>query len=200
MIGVGDGGVHGERPPGVLVLAMDPRLTMDPVPSVPPGRQHRRVIGLAGYFAEEGARVDVVTAEPDGWADLDGRVRLHRLDRAEARHPLPWLEHTAVIRVPRIAVRPVARAGRAGARLERARTRLSLGVHRRLFVPFYRHVRPLLLARVARRHVLREIDTGGLVRVIVMDRTSVPLGRRLARLHPGLVVTTRQERSLDARP
>ncbi|MGI5204918.1 hypothetical protein ACQEU6_25495 [Spirillospora sp. CA-108201] len=197
---VGDGDVDGARQPRVLVLAMDPRLAMDPDPSVAPKRQHKRVVGLAGYFAEEGARVDVVTAEPDGWANLDGRVRLHRLDRAEARHPLPWLEHTLVIRVPRLAVRPVARAGGPGARLDRARSRASRTVHRRLFVPFYRHVRPHLLARIARRRVLREIDTGGLVRVIVMDRTSVPLGRRLARLHPDLVVTTRQVRSLDAKP
>ncbi|MGC4954738.1 hypothetical protein ACLQ2P_16110 [Actinomadura citrea] len=200
MIMLGDGDVHGARPPKVLVLAMDPRLAMDPVPNVPPKRQHKRVIGLAGYFAEEGARVDVVTAEPDGWANLDERVRLHRLDKAEARHPLPWLEHTVVIRAPRIAVRPVARAGPLGARLDRLRSRVSRAVHRRLFVPFYRHVRPHLLARIARRRVLREIDTGGLVRVVVMDRTSVPLGRRLARLHPDLVVTTRQVRSLDAKP
>ncbi|MEU8117949.1 hypothetical protein AB0C21_04490 [Spirillospora sp. NPDC049024] len=197
---MGDGAVQGAQAPKVLVLAMDPRLTMDPVPNVPPKRQHKRVIGLAGYFAEEGAQVDLVTAEPDGWANLDGRVRLHRLDAAEARHPLPWLEHTVLIRLPRIAVRPVARAGRVGAGLERARTRASRVAHRRLFVPFYRHVRPHLLARIARRRVLRGLDTGGLVRVIVMDRTSVPLGRRLARLHPDLVVTTRQERDLHGKP
>ncbi|WP_433476238.1 hypothetical protein ACQPZP_03825 [Spirillospora sp. CA-142024] len=193
--------MNGTRAPRVMVLAMDPRLTMDPDPAVPVKRQYRRIIGLAGHFvAEEGAEVDLVTAEPGGWQKLDERVRLHRLDRAEARHPLPWLEHTLVIRVPRLVVRPVARLGRPGALLERVRTRASRAVHRRLFVPFYRHVRPHLLARIARRRVLRDIDTGRLVRVIVMDRTSVPLGRRLARLHPDLVVTTRQVRSLDAKP
>ncbi|WP_433466306.1 hypothetical protein [Spirillospora sp. CA-128828] len=193
--------MNGARAPRVLVLAMDPRLTMDPDPAVPVKRQYRRIIGLAGHFvAEEGAEVDLVTAEPGGWQKLDERVRLHRLDQAEARHPLPWLEHTLVIRVPRIVVRPVARLGRPGALLERVRTRVSRAVHRRLFVPFYRHVRPHLLAGIARRRVLRDIDTGLLVRVIVMDRTSVPLGRRLARLHPDLVVTTRQVRSLDAKP
>ncbi|MFG2016996.1 hypothetical protein [Actinomadura geliboluensis] len=189
------------RAPRVLVLALDPRLAMDPKPSVPARRQYKRIIGLAGHFVdEEGAQVDLVTAEPDGWDELDGRVRLHRLDRAEARHPLPWLEHTIVTRMPRVIVRPVAGLGRPGARLDTARTRLSVGVHRRLFVPFYRHVRPMLLARIARRRVLRGLDPARLTRVVVMDRTSVPLGRRLARLHPDIVVTTRQDRALDAKP
>ncbi|MFV2173032.1 hypothetical protein ACFHW2_24895 [Actinomadura sp. LOL_016] len=187
--------------PRVMVLAMDPRLAMDTDPSVEPSRQYRRIIGLAGHFAaEEGARVEVVTAEPDGWDGLDERVRLHRLDTAEARHPLTWLEHALVIRVPRLVVRPVARLGRPGARLDRARTGASLAVHRRLFLPFYRHARPLVLARVARRRLPRDAGAAPLVRVIVMDRTSVPLARWLARRHPDAVVTTRQDRSLHAKP
>jgi hypothetical protein len=191
----------GAGAPQVLVLALDPQLAMDPKPLVPARRQYKRIIGLAGHFVdEEGAQVDLVTAEPDGWDELDGRVRLHRLDRAEARHPLPWLEYTIVTRMPRVLVRPVVRLGGPGARLNTVRTRLSRGVHRRLFVPFYRHVRPLLLARIAQRRVMCGIDPARLTRVVVMDRTSVPLGRRLARLHPDIVVTTRQDRSLDARP
>lgn len=189
------------RAPRVLVLAMDPGLTMDPDRAVPAKRQYKRIIGLAGHFVEEeGAEVDLVTAEADGWQSLDERVRLHRLDKAEARHPLPWLEHTLVVRGPRLALRPVTRLGRPGAVLSRVRNRASRGVHRRLFVPFYRHVRPHLLARIAQRRLLRDIDTARLARVIVMDRTSVPLGRRLARLHPDLIVTTRQDRSIDAKP
>ncbi|QFG22366.1 hypothetical protein [Actinomadura sp. WMMB 499] len=186
--------------PRVMVLALDPKLSMDAAPSVEPSRQYRRIIGLAGHFAaEEGARVDVVTAEPGGWKGLDERVRLHRLDGAEARHPLTWLEHTLVIRVPRLLVRPVARLGRPGRRLDRARTTASLAVHRRLFLPFYRHARPLVLSRVARRRLPDDADAP-LVRVIVMDRTSVPLARRLARRHPDAVVTTRQDRDLTAKP
>ncbi|MBB4774648.1 hypothetical protein [Actinomadura livida] len=193
--------MDGARAPRVLVVAMDPGLTMDPRPNVKPVRQYRRIIGLAGHFAAaEGARVELLTAESDGWDDLDGRVRLHRLDRAEAGHPLLWLERTLVFRLPRLVVRPVARRGRRGARLDRARTMASRRVHRRLFVPFYRHVRPLLLARIARRHVLRDVDPAGLARVVVMDRTSVPFARWLARRNPGLIVTTRQDRSLDAAP
>lgn len=189
-----------ERAPRVLVLAMDPRLTMDPRPAVPVKRQYKRIIGLAGHFAvEEGAQVDLVTAEPGGWDALDERVRLHRLDKAEAGHPLPWLEHTLVVRLPRLIVRPVAGLGRPGALLNGARSRFSRAVHRRLFVPFYRHVRPHVLARIARRRVLGQIDTDQVVRVVVMDRTSVPLGRRLAKMRPGIVVTTRQLKSLDAK-
>ncbi|OLT12027.1 hypothetical protein BJF79_04355 [Actinomadura sp. CNU-125] len=155
----------------MMILAMDPKLSMDPDPSVEPARQYGRILGLARHFAEEeGARVEVVTAEPDGWDELDGRVRLHRLDAAEARHPLPWLEHTIVIRLPRVAVRPVVRFGRPGARLERARTSASRTVHRRVFLPFYRHARPLVLARVARRRLPRDLAAAPPVRVIVMDR------------------------------
>ncbi|MEO3827931.1 hypothetical protein [Actinomadura sp. B10D3] len=191
----------GTGAPRVLVLAMDPGLTMDPDRTVPAKRQYARIIALAGHFAEEeGAEVHLVTAEGDGWQDLDERVRLHRLDRVEGRHPLPWLEHALVYRVPRLVLRPVTRLGAPGARLSHVRSSASHGVHRRLFVPFYRHVRPLLLARIARRRLLRDIGTGRLARVIVMDRTSVPLGWRLARLHPHLAVTTRQDRSLDGRP
>ncbi|WP_152563834.1 MULTISPECIES: hypothetical protein [Actinomadura] len=198
---MGDGDRGDAGAPRVLVLAMDPGLTMDPDPAVSAKRQYARIIGLAGHFAEEeGAEVHLVTAEGDGWRDLDERVRLHRLDRAEGGHPLPWLEHALVVRAPRLVLRPVTRLGGPGARLSRVRSRASRGVHRRLFVPFYRHVRPLLLARLAQRRLLREIGTDRLARVIVMDRTSVPLGRRLVRLHPHLAVTTRQDRSLDARP
>lgn len=187
--------------PRVIVLAMDPKLSMDPVPSVEPRLQYRRIVGLAGHFAgEEGAEVDVVTAEPGGWDGLDDRVRLHRLHAAEARHPLPWLEHALVVRVPRLLARPVKRLGRPGARLDRARSTASTTVHRRVFMPFYRHARPLVLARVARRRLPREVAAAPLARVIVMDRTSVPLARWLARRHPDAVVTTRQDRSLHAKP
>ncbi|MFI0366731.1 hypothetical protein ACH35V_02560 [Actinomadura sp. 1N219] len=193
--------MNGTQAPRVLVLAMDPRLTMDPKPNVKPSRHYKRIIGLTAHFAEEeGAQVDLVTAESGDWAELDERVRLHRLDRAEARHPLPWLEHTIVVRVPRLILWPMARLGRPGALVESTRTKGSRFVHRRFFVPFYRHVRPHLLARVARRRVLREIEMAEVVRVIVMDRTSVPFARRLARRHPDLVVTTRQDRSLDSKP
>ncbi|WP_125615387.1 hypothetical protein [Actinomadura sp. WAC 06369] len=186
--------------PRVIVLAMDPNLTMDPLPGADPRVQYRRVIGLAGHFAEEGAEVHVVTAEPDGWDALDGRARLHRLDGAEARHPLPRLEHALVVRVPRLLARPVRRLGRPGARMDRARSTASTTVHRRAFLPLYRHARPLVLARAARRGFLREAAAAPVARVIVMDRTSVPLARRLARLHPDAVVTTRQDRSLHAKP
>ncbi|RFS86059.1 hypothetical protein D0T12_05360 [Actinomadura spongiicola] len=189
------------RAPRVLVLAMDPRLMMDPKPHVKRSRHQARIIGLAGYFVEEErAEVDLVTADSGGWERLDERVRLHRLDKAEARHPLPWLERTIVVRVPRLLVRPVARLGRLGAALEKARNRGSQAVHRRVFVPFYRHVRPLLLSRIGWRRALRDVDMTQVARVVVMDRTSVPLGRRLARRHPDLIVTTRQDRSLHSNP
>lgn len=179
--------VNGERPPRVLLVAMDP------------DRKRKNVIRLAAHFLDEGAHVDVLTAERRGWGKLDERARLHRLDQAEARHPLPWLERAVVVRAPRLVVRPLARLGRPGAVLERVRGRLSSAVHRRLFLPFYRHVRPLLLARLARRKVLRDIDMTQVVRVVVADRDGVPLAWRLARRHPGVTVTTRMDKSLEAR-
>ncbi|TMQ89898.1 hypothetical protein ETD83_37830 [Actinomadura soli] len=185
----GDEDVNGGPSPRVLILVLDSRSHK---------RDTRRAAGLAAYYLdEEGAEVDVVTAESRGWGQLDERARLHLLDKAEARHPLPWLERTIVSRVPRALVWPLKRLGRAGAVLDRAQTRASGIVHRRLFLPFYRHVRPLLLIRIARRHVDRAIDMAKVSRVIVIDDTSVPFAWRLARKHPGLTVTTRQVRTLE---
>ncbi|MEV3922711.1 hypothetical protein [Actinomadura coerulea] len=177
------------RAPRVLILAMDPRSHR---------RGHRRAMGLAASFLDEqGARVDVVTAEPRGWEGLDERVRLHRLDGSEAGHPLLRLEHALVRRAPRRIVRPLKRLGRPGAVAERVQSRVSSAVHRRLFLPFYRQVRPLLLARLARRGALRAVDMAEVGRVIVMDDVSVPCAWRLARRHPELTVTTQQVRTLD---
>ncbi|CNE15497.1 Uncharacterised protein [Mycobacterium tuberculosis] len=193
--------MSGVQAPRVLVLAMDPRLTMDPKPARPPKRQYKRVIRLTRHFVEkEGAQVDLVTAHKGEWAELDERVRLHRLDQREARHPVPRLERFLVFRLPSLIMRPVARLGRPGAALERVRVRISRAVHRRLFVPFYRHARPLVLTRIARRRALGDIDMAQVARVIVTDRTSVPLGRRLANRHPDLVVTTRLDRTLVGKP
>jgi hypothetical protein len=141
--------------------------------------------------------VDLVTAHPKGWDDLDERARLHQLHPIEARHPLPWLERAVVVRAPRLAARPLARLGRPGALLDGARSRISNAVHRRLFMPFYRHVQPLILARIARRRVLPGIDMTQVVRVVVADRTGVPFGRRLARMYPDVIVTTRMEKRID---
>ena len=188
MTPLGDRDVNDEASPRVLILAMDPKSHK---------RGHKRVAGLAAHFLdEEGATVDVVTAEARGWGRLDERARLHMLDRAEARHPLPWFESTVVSRGPRALLWPLRRLGRAGAVVDGLQRRLSSAVHRRLFLPFYRHVRPLLLARIARRRVLRDIDMAQVKRVIVMDDVSVPLGYRLARRHVGLTVTTRQLKTL----
>jgi hypothetical protein len=168
--------VKAGRSPRVLILVMDPGSHE---------RCYPRVSGLASHFLdEEGARVDVLTAEPRGWGKLDERARLHRLDEAEAGHPLRRLEHVLVNRMPRRAVRPLRRLGSPGASICRLQGRVSGAVHRRLFLPFYRHVRPLLLARIARRRVLHGIDMAEISRVVVMDDASVPLAWRLARRHP----------------
>ncbi|TDD73210.1 hypothetical protein E1293_32040 [Actinomadura darangshiensis] len=181
--------MSGGPSPRVLILVLDPKSHK---------RNYKRVAGLTSYFLdEEGAQVDVLTAEPRGWGRLDERARLHHLHAAEARHPLPWLERMVVTRLPRFAVRPLKRLGRPGDVLGRVQGRLSSAVHRRLFLPFYRHVRPLLLARIARRRIRREIDMGEVRRIIVMDVVSVPCAWRLARKNPDLTVTTRQVRTLD---
>jgi hypothetical protein len=181
----GKGDMNGARSPRVLLLAMAP------------GSKHAQVIELAAYFLKEGARVDVVTAHAPGWDGLDERARLHQLHPIEARHPLPWLESTIVIRAPRLAARPLKRLGRPGALLDGARSRASVTVHRRLFMPFYRHLRPLILARLAQRRVLPGIDMAQVVRIVVADRTAVPLGWRLARRHPGIAVTTRMDKRIE---
>ncbi|GAA4233753.1 hypothetical protein GCM10022254_36930 [Actinomadura meridiana] len=189
MTELGDEDVNDGAAPRVLILVLDPRSHK---------RSFKRVDGLARHFLdEEGANVDVVTAEPRGWDLLDERARLHMLDKAEARHPLPWLERTVVSRVPRLLVRPLKPLGPVGRFLDRAQTRVSGIVHKRVFLRFYRHVRPLLLMRIVRRCVDRDIDMAEVRRVIVIDYTSVPFAWRLARRYPDLTVTTRQERTLQ---
>ncbi|GLZ09066.1 hypothetical protein Acsp03_65320 [Actinomadura sp. NBRC 104412] len=177
------------KSPRVLVLAMDPG-----------GGRRAEVSELAGYFLNEGAQVDLVTAREKGWDELDERVRLHQLRPIEARHPLPWLERALVIRAPRLVSRPVKRLGPPGAFLDRVRSRISGTIHRRLFLPFYKHVRPLLLARLARRRVLPRIDMSQVERVVVADRTAMTLGWRLARKHKDLTITTRRDKDLHGRP
>lgn len=169
----------------VLILAMDP------------GSRRKKAVRLAAYFLDEGRDVDLVTAERRGWNNLDERTRVHRLDEAEGRHPILWLENTLVVRLPRLAVRPFARLGRLGASLDRMQRRVGGVVHRRLFLPFYRHIRPLVLARLARRRVLRGIDMAQVERVVVVDPTAVPLAWRLARLHPNVTVTTSMRKTSE---
>ncbi|MBB6399360.1 hypothetical protein BKA00_006274 [Actinomadura coerulea] len=52
--------MNGERPPRVLLVAMDP------------DRKRKNVIRLAAHFLDEGAHVDVLTAERRGWTSGPG--------------------------------------------------------------------------------------------------------------------------------
>ncbi|RKS68393.1 hypothetical protein BZB76_6657 [Actinomadura pelletieri DSM 43383] len=179
--------MSGVQAPRVLLLALAP------------GRGRRdSVIDMAAHFLDEGAEVELVTAKR-GWDELDERARLHQLHELEAKHPLTWLENAVVIRAPRVVFLPTRLLGRPGRKLDRVRSKSSKWVHRKLYLPVYKHIRPLLLARIARRRVMPGIDMTGVVRVIVADRWGVPLGWRLARRHPDVPVTMRMDKTLDGR-
>ncbi len=133
------------------------------------------------FLLERGVDVTVVTADPGRWrdaeTDLDERVEIVSLADGEERQRL--------LRVERL----VLPEGTSGVR------RLTGKVHRRLFLPGYRVLRPYLLWRVARRDLLPAVDPGALREVVVVDSQAVPLGWRLARRYPGLTVTLSLDRA-----
>jgi hypothetical protein len=67
--------------------------------------------------------------------------------------------------------------------------------YRRIFMPVYRLVRPLMLSHRAKA-VLVDLDFGSVDRIVAADRPAVPLGWRLARRYPSVRATT----ALDRKP
>ncbi len=133
------------------------------------------------FLLDRGVDVTVVTADPGPWGDpevrLDDRVEVVSLAEGEGRQLL--------VRVERVVL-PTGTGPVRG---------LTGKVHRRLFLPGYRVLRPYLLWRVARRDLLPGLDPAVLSEVVVVDAQAVPLGWRLARSHPGLKVSLSLDRA-----
>jgi hypothetical protein len=73
--------------------------------------------------------------------------------------------------------------------------RVSRGVHRKLFWPAFRAVRPWILVRYGRGRVTA-LDLADADRIVAADTPAIPLAWRLARRYPHVRATT----ALDRQP
>ncbi len=161
----------------------------------------RAVTRHSHWLLERGVEVTLVTTNPDPWwaQGLDPRVRVLSLREGEGRHPLPRAERVLLFRIPRAVLLRLRRlggpVGRHASVVSGRYEWLADRVHRKLFLPFYKTVRPYLLWRVANRSVLPAVDLGAVSEVVVADSHAIPLGWHLARRHPQLKIGFSLDRS-----
>jgi hypothetical protein len=92
--------------------------------------------------------------------------------------------------------RPALKKVDAGLALtRRAQSKISKGIHRKLFWPAFKAVRPVLLSRRAQGSAM-ELDLAGADRIVAADEVAMPLAWRLSRRYPGVRTTT----ALDRKP
>jgi hypothetical protein len=170
-------------------------------------RPQKRVLDYVSELAAAGVDVELVLAERKSTENLSlgPRVRVSTVFDAELRDlPLRRYERALVSQVPAKVIgkaRSLA-SGRGGLRavhrsLElaaRAQRRVSRTVHRKLFWPGFRAVRPWILVRIGRGRV-EALDLSGVDRIVAADTPAVPLAWRLARRYPQIRATTALDRS-----
>jgi hypothetical protein len=174
-------------------------------------RRHRAISSEAAWALDHGVEVHLVTVSAEQWPFMDPRVRVHELRQGEGAHPVPRIERLIVFRAPRalftradaVLARlartpagPVAAPALAAERALRAGyEKVARAFHRRLFVRFYRLLRPYILWRVADRQVLPEVGVSRADQVVVQDAAAITLGWHLARRYPDLDVAFTLDRS-----
>ncbi|OJF09468.1 hypothetical protein [Couchioplanes caeruleus] len=181
--------------PRVVVIALNYKLTT-------------RVRSYVQDLADAGVDIDLLVAETGSTADadLDARVRVHRvldvevhdvLIRRIVRGVLFTFPTKAFGKARSMTVgRPALKKVDAGLALtRRTQSWVSRGIHKKLFWPTFRAVRPLILARRGRGPAM-ELDLAGADRIVAADQPAVPLAWRLARRYPGVRATT----ALDRKP
>lgn len=181
--------------PRVVVLALSYKLTT-------------RVRSYVQDLVDAGVDVDLLVTESASTeeADLDPRVRVHRVFNVEAADvTIRRIERGVLFTLPAKAFgkarsltvgRPALKKVDAGLALtRRAQSRVSKGFHRRVFWPAFRVVRPLILSRRGRGPAV-ELDLARADRIVAADAPAVPLAWRLARRYPGVRTTT----ALDRKP
>jgi hypothetical protein len=164
-------------------------------------RPHKRVLDYVSELAAAGVEVDLVLAETKSTANLslDPRVRVGTILAAE-------LHDVGLRRYERMLVRqlPAKVIGKARSltsgplqrtleSVGRYQRRVSRGVHRKLFWPAFRAVRPWILVRYG----LARVDALNLAhvdRIVAADTPAIPLAWRLARRYPDVNVTTALDR------
>lgn len=164
------------------------------------------VVDDCEFLLDQGVDVELVTLRADDWPELaNSRVRIREVAPAEAGQLLPRLARGVIFRAPAsvlTAVRTVvglldrlplpsvasARLRRGLARAERFVERGSNGVHNRIWMRFYRMVRPWVLWQAVRTGVLPKLDIPGVDSVVIKDVLAVPTGGHLARRNARLNV------------
>jgi hypothetical protein len=141
------------------------------------------------FVVTDDATIEAVRENPAAAALLaDPHVSAHALMPSEHGHPMRRVERLFLYRAPAAALAVVPGGG-----VKRLQEKVSDGVHWRLFMPFYRMLRPYLLARRA-SGLQRRVDVRAVERIVAGDISAVALGWRLARRFPGAVATTALDR------
>jgi hypothetical protein len=181
--------------PRVVVLALSYKLTT-------------RVRSYVQDLVDAGVDIDLLVAENSSTeeAELDPRVRVHRVFDAELTDvAIRRIERGLLFTLPAKAFgkarsltvgKPALKKVDAGLALSRrAQSKVSKGIHRRMFWPTFRMVRPLILSRRGQGPA-GELDLARADRIVAADAPAVPLAWRLARRYPGVRTTT----ALDRKP
>ncbi|GAA3902674.1 hypothetical protein [Actinoplanes auranticolor] len=167
-----------------------------------------RVRSYVRDLAEAGVDVDLLLPESKSTQDveLDPRIRVHYVFDVEASElPIRRIEHGLLFSVPAKAFgkarsltvgRPALKKVDAGLALSRRlQSRMSKGIHRKMFWPVFKAARPVILSRRAQGRAA-ELDLAGADRIVAADQPAIPLAWRLARRYPGVRATT----ALDRKP
>jgi hypothetical protein len=165
-------------------------------------RPQKRVLHYVSELAAAGVDVDLVLAETKSTENLslDERVRVSTiLDTELGDMALRRFERAVVSQFPAKVIGkaqsltggPLQRTLASAGRYQR---RVSRGVHRKLFWPAFRAVRPWLLVRYGRNRV-EALDLAGADRIVAADTPAVPLAWRLARRYPDVRATTALDRT-----
>jgi hypothetical protein len=173
-------------------------------------RLPERVSTYVDSLVAAGVEVDLVVPDDRALEDrlVDPRVRVHAVTPHEGRLLVRRVERIVLYRVPGgVLSRVRGLTERAGWRpldaavelSQRGHARVARAVHRRMFMPVYRHIRALLLARRADRS-LAGLDIAGADRIIAADVHAITLGWRLARRYPRIPATTSLDASLYVTP
>jgi hypothetical protein len=165
------------------------------------------------WVADHGDEVQLVTIKREVWPEIDDRIKVIELTEGEGRHPIPRSERVLVFRIPRLLFGGPAQALSAFAKVpvaglpakallpaaravQRAQERVSMAVHTKVYLRFYKIVRPYILWRVARRDAVPHLGMDGVDLLIVTDAAAIPLGWHLARRYPELKVHFSLDRSI----
>lgn len=160
----------------------------------------KRVKDYAEGLLAQGVAVDLITSAAEPWraAGLDRAVRIHAVHEAEEGHPVRRVENLLLYRIPGRILFDLRRSRlgpAADQRLEQLRDlhrRAAGRLHRAFYHRVYNVLRPLVIARAARRP-LQAVDFGRVERIVAADIYAVTLSWELARRFPDVAATTALE-------